>query len=150
MLLLPLKEEGCHPYVRYPSVSSLPIIAEVGAMRSIVATRKRFLTQGTTMSALHYVPQPIFELLGVAGFIFYMASYALLQLGKITGHSYSYTVMNLIAASLVLLSLIHQFNLASVLIQLAWIIISVCGLCRIGIINYRENRQRDQPVAEFV
>lgn len=119
-------------------------------MRSFVATRKRFLTQGINMSALSHVPQPIFELLGVAGFIFYMASYALLQLGKITGDSYSYALMNLIAASLVLLSLIHQFNLASVLIQLAWIVISVFGLCRIGIIKYRETEQGNQPVAQFV
>ena len=109
-----------------------------------------FLTQGTTMSALSHVPQPIFELLGVAGFVFYMASYALLQLGKIAGHSYSYTLMNLIAASLVLSSLIHQFNLASVLIQVAWIVISVFGLCRIGVLKYRETQQRDQPVAELV
>ena len=73
----------------------------------------------------------LFELLGIAGFLFYMAAYGLLQLGKISGQSYSYTLMNMAAASLVLLSLIHQFNLASLLIQVAWILISIVGLIRI-------------------
>jgi len=73
----------------------------------------------------------IFELLGVLGFVFYMLSYGLLQFGKISGHSYCYTIMNMLAAGLVLISLLHQFNLASVLIQVSWIIISLFGLARL-------------------
>jgi len=72
----------------------------------------------------------IFELLGVAGFLFYMLSYGLLQLGRISGSSFCYTLMNIFAAILVLMSLVNQFNLASVLIQVSWIIISVVGLTR--------------------
>ena len=99
------------------------------------------------MSELPLFPQPVFELLGITGFVFYMASYALLQLGKISGHGYAYTLMNLAAASLVLLSLVHQFNLASVLIQIAWIVISVLGLFRITTLKYRNTQQSNSPMA---
>jgi len=93
--------------------------------------------------------EQVLELTGVAGFVFYMLSYTLLQLGKISGQCYTYTLLNILAASLVLVSLIHQFNLASALIQVSWIAISIVGIIRIwstgrkrrnkkrlGIINY--------------
>jgi len=74
---------------------------------------------------------PLLEITGVMGFIFYMLAYGLLQMGKISGQSYCFTLLNITAASLVLISLVHQFNLASMLIQLAWIAISLVGLCRL-------------------
>ncbi|MEM7258468.1 MAG: hypothetical protein AAF404_13905 [Pseudomonadota bacterium] len=83
------------------------------------------------MSALTNMPQPFFEFIGVAGFIFYMLAYALLQMGKLSGHGYAYTLLNMIAAILVLISLIHQFNLASLLIQVSWVAISIYGLIRL-------------------
>jgi len=45
----------------------------------------------------------------------------------------------ILAASLVLVSLIHQFNLASALIQISWIGISVVGVFRL----WSTNRRRD-------
>lgn len=93
------------------------------------------------MSIISHLPQPLFDLIGVAGFVFYMLAYGLLQLGRISGRSYTYTVMNMIAASLVLISLVHQFNLASLLIQLAWIAISIVGLIRMRL-NGRSDRPR--------
>ena len=89
-------------------------------------------THGTgSMSAIDLLPQPFFQLIGIAGFIFYMLSYGLLQLGRISGQSYVYILLNMTAAFLVLISLVEQFNLASVLIQLTWIAISIIGLWRI-------------------
>ena len=81
------------------------------------------------MSAL--TNQLLLQLVGVAGFIFYLLAYGLLQVGRTSGRSYSYVLLNLLAASLVLISLIHQFNLASLLIQISWIVISIVGLTRI-------------------
>lgn len=72
-----------------------------------------------------------FELIGLFGFISYLLSYTLLQLGKIKGDSACYTIMNMISASLVLISLAESFNLASALIQITWILISIIGLLRI-------------------
>ena len=84
----------------------------------------------------------ILELSGVAGFIFYMLAYGLLQMGKISGQGYCYTCMNMAAAILVLLSLVHQFNLASVLIQLSWIVISLVGLYRLSTGTRSRKRRR--------
>jgi len=72
-----------------------------------------------------------------------MLAYALLQLGKITGQCYTYTLMNMLAASLVLVSLVHQFNLASALIQISWIVISVAGMFRLrSVARKRKIRKR--------
>jgi len=82
------------------------------------------------------------ELIGVAGFVFYMLSYALLQLGKISGQCYTYTLLNMLAASLVLVSLLNQFNLASALIQISWIVISVVGIYRLWSNSRRGYRKK--------
>ena len=87
--------------------------------------------------------QNLLALVGVAGFVFYMLAYALLQLGKISGQGYCYVILNMLAAILVLISLIHQFNLASLLIQLSWIMISLIGLARIS----RKRRSRKNHLA---
>ena len=71
------------------------------------------------------------QVIGVIGFVLYMLSYFQLQIGRIEGSGSIYTLMNLSAASFVLISLIHNFNLASMLIQVSWILISFIGLIRI-------------------
>ncbi len=72
-----------------------------------------------------------FELIGLTGFVFYMMAYGLLQLGRIDGNGQRYVVLNLVAALMVLISLVDQFNLASMLIQVSWVAISMIGLVRI-------------------
>ncbi|WP_417523582.1 CBU_0592 family membrane protein [Marinovum sp.] len=69
-----------------------------------------------------------FEALGVTGFLFYVGSFAALQLRLLDGNSVAYTLCNIAAAGLVLVSLIHDFNLASALIQTSWVIIGLGGL----------------------
>ena len=74
------------------------------------------------------VPIPVFDAIGVAGFGLYVINYGLLTFHKITSHSRSYFVLNLLAATLVLIGLTHSFNLASALIQLFWIAISLVAI----------------------
>ncbi len=74
----------------------------------------------------------IWSAAGLAGVAFYIAAYGALQLGLIRGFSVTYTVMNMIAAGLVLLSLTEAFNLSSALVQMAWIVLSVIGLIRMA------------------
>ncbi len=95
------------------------------------------------MSTISNLPQPLFDLIGVVGFVLYMLAYGLLQIGRISGQSYSYTLMNMVAATLVLISLVNQFNLASLLIQVSWIAISVVGLYRLRTARHtRRSRPR--------
>ncbi len=77
----------------------------------------------------------ITQAIGVVGVFFYLLSYFLLLTGKIDGTHNAYILMNFIAATFVLISLIHNFNLASALIQIFWITISVVGLIRYNLLQ---------------
>lgn len=70
------------------------------------------------------------QYVGIAGTAVYIANYASLQIGKVDGNGFIYVLLNLIASSCVLFSLLYAFNLASALIQASWIVISVVGLLR--------------------
>jgi len=72
----------------------------------------------------------LLTVLGLIGFVGYMVSYGLVQGGRLDGNGISYTVLNLVSASLVLVSLITAFNLASALTQITWIVVSAAGLAR--------------------
>ena len=84
---------------------------------------------------MEVVSSEVYQAIGVAGFVLYMLSYFLLQIGKIEGCGNIYILMNLSAASFVLVSLVHNFNLASALIQISWILISIIGLIRFNLIK---------------
>ena len=80
------------------------------------------------LDTIHAMPARLFEVIGVAGFALYVINYCLLTLQKITSASSTYFALNLTAASLVLISLTHSFNLASALIQMFWIVISLVAI----------------------
>jgi hypothetical protein len=75
----------------------------------------------------------LFWMAGLVGVAFYLGSYAALQSGLLSGAGYAYTILNLIAASLVLVSLFAEWSLSSALIQVSWIVISLVGLTRLYI-----------------
>ncbi|MDA7428671.1 hypothetical protein PGB28_09385 [Primorskyibacter aestuariivivens] len=78
--------------------------------------------------------QGMFRALGVCGFLLYIGTFAALQLRLIDGNGAPYTLLNIAAAALVLISLIHDFNLASALIQVSWVVIGIVGLgLRLGV-----------------
>ncbi|WP_415912254.1 CBU_0592 family membrane protein [Neptuniibacter sp. QD37_11] len=68
--------------------------------------------------------------IGLIGTALYIISYTLLQLGKLDGNGRAYILYNLGGAICVSISLIHNFNLASLTIQLFWIAISIVGLIK--------------------
>lgn len=80
------------------------------------------------LAALLSLPPAVFEAIGVAGFALYVLNYSLLTLHRITSHSKTYFVINMIAASFVLIGLTNSFNLASALIQGFWIVISITAI----------------------
>jgi len=79
----------------------------------------------------------VFNWLGHIGVAIYLFSYGLLQAGILRGSGYLYTILNLAAATLVLFSLTVSFNLSAAIIQIFWIVISLVGLTRMFISNYR-------------
>lgn len=68
---------------------------------------------------------------GVFGSTLYLTAFLCLQLGVVRPRGGCYLVLNVFAASCVLLSLMHAYNLASVLIQVCWIFVSAFGLVRL-------------------
>ncbi len=69
-----------------------------------------------------------FQLCGIAGFILYIYAFSSVQFNWLSGNSATYSLINVLAASLVAISLIADFNLASALIQGSWILIGLSGL----------------------
>lgn len=67
---------------------------------------------------------------GVAGFGLYAAAFASVQIGKLDGNGVAYTIANVAAAALVLVSMVEQFNLGSLLTQVTWIAVGLVGLFR--------------------
>lgn len=69
----------------------------------------------------------IFGMLGVALIV---AMYLLLQTGRIDPARPAFSILNALGAGLVLVSLAFDFNLAAVLIEGFWLLISLYGLGR--------------------
>jgi hypothetical protein len=65
---------------------------------------------------------------GIAGFLCIIGSYFWLQIGRTSGQTRAYSLVNAIGAALVLVSLYHDFNLSAVLVEIFWLVISLLGL----------------------
>lgn len=76
------------------------------------------------------IPHEAANVVGTIGVFIYLGAYASLQLGFLRGQSYSYAILNLVAASCILVSLVSAFNASSMLIQVSWILISMAGILR--------------------
>jgi hypothetical protein len=77
----------------------------------------------------------IYQVVGVLGAGCYILGYSGLQLRFWQGTSLIYILINLVAAGLVLISLANNFNLASAIIQITWIVISIFGIGRTTYLN---------------
>ena len=68
--------------------------------------------------------------IGVVGFVVYVGGFSLLQTGHLSGNGMTYALSNVVAATLVLISLINAFNFASFLIQISFITSGLYGAGR--------------------
>ena len=71
-----------------------------------------------------------YNILGILGVIFILAAYLALQLERLDPKFALYSVLNAIGAALILLSLYFDFNLSAMLIESAWLVISILGFSR--------------------
>jgi paired small multidrug resistance pump len=70
------------------------------------------------------------DVVGMAGVGCVLAAYFLLQSGRLPATAPAYSWLNIAGSAAILVSLGHAFNLASFVIQVAWIAISAWGLLR--------------------
>ena len=68
------------------------------------------------------------DLIGFMGVALLIGTYALLQFDKIDPKGFWYSFNNMMVAILVTVSLVYTPNLASIVIEFFWFIISVYGL----------------------
>ena len=68
------------------------------------------------------------DLIGFVGVALLIGTYALLQLDRIDPKGFWYSFNNMMVAILVTVSLVYTPNLASLVIEFFWFIISVLGL----------------------
>ncbi len=67
---------------------------------------------------------------GIIGVLFVLQSYLWLQLGKWHQSTLSFSVVNLLGSIFIITSLYYHFNLASFIIEVVWMLISVYGILR--------------------
>ncbi len=77
-------------------------------------------------------------MLGIIGVVLILATYMLLQLEKLSAASFLYSATNGLGASLILVSLIYEFNLSAFIIEAFWLLISTYGIVR----YFSRNRSR--------
>ena len=92
--------------------------------------------------------QPYDRVIGFTGVAVYIGSYFAVQAGLIRGQGFIYPILNLMAAFLVSLTIINEFNLPSLLIQLSWIAISLIGITRL--LYHRVSRALTSEEAAFL
>ena len=69
-----------------------------------------------------------YDIIGTAGVLLIVLAYLLLQLEKISSRDILYSGMNAVGASLIIFSLIFEFNFSAFLIEFFWVIISLLGI----------------------
>ena len=68
------------------------------------------------------------DIIGLCGVVLLITTYGLLQFDRIDPKGFWYSFNNMCVAILVTVSLVYNFNLASMVIELFWFVLSVYGL----------------------
>lgn len=72
----------------------------------------------------------LIDLFGLIGVAMIVVTYLLLQLDKLKSTDLAYSVLNALGASLIVASLIVEFNLSALLMEVFWVLISFIGIGR--------------------
>jgi hypothetical protein len=72
----------------------------------------------------------LIDFLGNTGVLLLMIAYLMLQLNRINSNGLVYSLLNLFGASLIIISLITDFNLSAFVMEVFWLLISLIGVVR--------------------
>jgi hypothetical protein len=70
------------------------------------------------------------DVLGNIGVAVLMVTYLMLQLQKLSSNGLAYSLLNAIGAGLIIASLLVNFNLSALLVEVFWVLISLIGVYR--------------------
>ena len=82
-------------------------------------------------------PLSVFDLMALLGAAGILAAYAGVQLRRLDPHRPAALLLNLVGATLVLISLVEDFNWAAFVLEIAWIAIAGHGLFRLAFARRR-------------
>lgn len=71
-----------------------------------------------------------YDYVGTFGVFLILLAYFLLQTQRTTSASLSYSVLNLLGALLITVSLVFDFNFSAFVIEVFWILLSLYGIAR--------------------
>ena len=80
----------------------------------------------------------IIDAIGIIGVAIVVATYFLLQSEKIDSKGFLYSFLNAFGSLLIMYSLLYNWNLASFIIEIVWVLISLYGLKK----WYRNKKQK--------
>jgi len=72
----------------------------------------------------------LLDFVGNIGVVMLVITFLMLQLNKIPSDGLAYSLLNAIGASLIVVSLLFDFNLSALLMEVFWVLISFVGIYR--------------------
>jgi paired small multidrug resistance pump len=72
----------------------------------------------------------LLDFIGNIGIVLLIIAYLALQLNKLNSQGLTYSLLNFAGASMIVVSLLGNFNLSAFVIELFWALISLAGIYR--------------------
>ena len=70
------------------------------------------------------------DIAGIIGAILVVGAYFLNQIGRLPSESLIFPIVNMIGSSLIVWSLLYDFNAGAFVIEACWVLISLIGIIR--------------------
>lgn len=80
---------------------------------------------------------------GIVGTLLVLLAFFLLQARKLHGNGAIYQLLNAFGAAAIIVSLVYEFNLASMVLEIAWMLISIYGL----VVGFRRRHESREPAS---
>ncbi|MFN2405753.1 MAG: hypothetical protein ABR594_06835 [Pyrinomonadaceae bacterium] len=77
----------------------------------------------------------LLDFVGMIGVVMIVVTYLMLQLNKLRSEDLTYSLLNAIGASFIVASLLVDFNLSALLMEVFWVLISCLGIYRYFRVN---------------
>ena len=72
----------------------------------------------------------VYDIIGLIGAALIIVAYLLIQLNKIQASDFIYSLLKALGASLIMITLLINWNLAAFLIEAFWLAISIFGMAK--------------------
>lgn len=100
-------------------------------IESVFLTSKFDCNKMSFQTLIHFLqtlPPAVSTICGVVGFCIYLTNYTLVTFRIISSQGCAFFALNILGATLVLVSLAQNFNLGAMLIQVFWICLGVIAI----------------------